>query len=77
MRPEYWKRPHSRMLLGVSQASCAIPRNKRNTMTRHSELSRKESTPALSAQKPIINELLETRALGLTNIKVKPMKKRI
>lgn len=57
--------------IGGSQASCSLPGTKRNRMTGHSEHSRKDSRPDLSAQKPIINELLVTRAPGLTNVKIK------
>lgn len=59
------------------QASCPLPGTKRNRMTGHSEHSRKDSIPDSSAQKPIINKLLVTRAPGLTNVKMKHRKKGI
>lgn len=70
----FGKGPHSKLLVGVSQASSSKPRAKRNRMSGH---SRKDSIPDLSANKPIQNELLVTRVPGLTKVKMKHQKKGI
>lgn len=72
MRPKFGKRPHSNLLLGVSPASYSKLRTERNRMSGH---SRKDSMPDLSANKPIKSELLVTRVLGLTRVKMKHRKK--